>query len=134
MFSLLLALLGCSTSCQSESPEPDVLLIVIDTLRADRLGFAGHDRDTSPNMDALTEDFTWFSRAYATSSWTLPSTASILTGLLPHEHRVVRDGLKTYLFGRLNPTLVTIADHYKSKGYRTGAFINNYRVHLFCST
>ena len=125
MLSLLLTFLGCSASCQSENSEPDVLLIVIDTLRADRLGFAGHDRETSPNMDGLTEDFTWFSRAYATSSWTLPSTASILTGLLPHEHRVVRDGLKTDLFGRLNPTLVTVADHYKSKGYRTGAFINN---------
>ena len=125
MLSLLLTFLGCSTSCQPEASEPDVLLVVIDTLRADRLGFAGHDRPTSPNMDKLTEDFTWFSRAYATSSWTLPSTASILTGLLPHEHRVVRDGLKTELFGRLNPTLVTIADHYKAQGYRTGAFINN---------
>ena len=71
MLSLLLTFLGCSTSCQPEASEPDVLLVVIDTLRADRLDFAGHDRPTSPNMDKLTEDFTWFSRAYATSSWTL---------------------------------------------------------------
>lgn len=125
MLTLLLGMMGCSSSCQSEPPRSDVVLVIVDTLRADHLGFAGHSRDTSPNMDELTEDFAWFSRAYSTSSWTLPATASILTGLLPHEHRVVRDGLKPDLFGRLNPTLVTIADHYKELGYRTGAFINN---------
>ena len=125
MWILLLVLLGCSPASQSDSKAPDVVLVIVDTLRADRLGFAGHSRNTSPNMDRLAKEFTWFSRAYATSSWTLPSTASILTGLLPHEHRVVRDGLKPDLFGRLNPTVDTLADIYKAKGYRTGAFINN---------
>jgi len=125
MFSLLLGLLGCSPGCSSTPKAPDVVLVIVDTLRADSLGFAGHVRDTSPNMDALAEEFTWFSRAYSTSSWTLPATASILTGLHPHEHRVVRDGLKPQLFGRLDPTIETMADFYKAKGYRTGAVINN---------
>lgn len=125
MLPLLTVLLGCSSSCSTTPKEPDVVLVIIDTLRADALGFAGSERNTSPNLDALTSEFTWFSRAYSTSSWTLPATASILTGLHPFEHRVVRDGLKPDLFGRLDPTLETLAEVYKKKGYRTGAFINN---------
>jgi membrane-anchored protein YejM (alkaline phosphatase superfamily) len=125
MLSLLTVLLGCSPSCSTTQKAPDVVLIIVDTLRADALGFAGSERETSPNLDALTTEFTWFSRAYSTSTWTLPATASILTGLHPFEHRVVRDGLKPDLFGRLDPTLETLADVYKKKGYRTGAFINN---------
>jgi arylsulfatase A-like enzyme len=125
MLSLLLVYMGCSPGCSPSEKEPDVVLVIIDTLRADALGFSGSERDTSPNLDALTAEFTWFSRAYSTSSWTLPATASILTGLHPFEHRVVRDGLKSDLFGRLDPTVETLAQRYKKKGYRTGAFINN---------
>jgi len=125
MLSLLLVFLGCSPGCSSTEKDPDVVLVIIDTLRADALGFAGSARDTSPNLDALSKEVTWFSRAYSTSSWTLPATASILTGLHPFEHRVVRDGLNPDLFGRLDPTLETLAEVYKKKGYRTGAFINN---------
>lgn len=125
MFSLFTVLLGCFPSCSTTQKKPDVILIIVDTLRADALGFAGNERETSPNLDALTTDFTWFSRAYSPSTWTLPATASILTGLHPFEHRVVRDGLNPYLFGRLDPTVETLAEVYKKKGYRTGAFINN---------
>ena len=110
---------------KNDPKAPDVVLVIVDTFNADRLGFAGHSGTPPPTWMCLLVRFA-VSRAYATSSWTLPSTASILTGLLPHEHRVVRDGLKPDLFGQLNPTIETLADTYKAKGgYQTGAFINN---------
>ena len=125
MLYFLLAFLGCTGNSSPTPQQPDVVLVIVDTLRADTLSFAGHSRSNSPNLDALSKESAWFSKAYATSSWTLPSTASILTGLLPHEHRVVRDGVKHHLFGRLDLQHQTLAEVYQARGYRTGAFINN---------
>jgi len=68
---------------------PNIVLVVVDTLRADRLGMYGHDRPTSPNLDALAARGLVVDRAYAPSSWTLPSVASYLTGLQPPEHGVL---------------------------------------------
>lgn len=79
-------------ACAPESPPAEhtvarhAILIVIDTLRADRVGFMGADRPTSPRVDQLARDGTSFSRAYANSPWTVPSTATILTSLYPSEH------------------------------------------------
>ncbi len=68
---------------------PHVVLIDIDTLRADRLGLYGHDRNTSPRLDAwAAREAVVYRDAVATSSWTIPSTASILTGLAVHQHRI----------------------------------------------
>jgi arylsulfatase A-like enzyme len=70
----------------SRSPAPNILLIVVDTLRSDRLGCYGHDRETSPHLDRLAERGVRYERCYATSSWTLPSCASLLSGLYPAAH------------------------------------------------
>lgn len=85
---------------QSASPFPDrvetganrtsVLLIVLDTLRADRLGCYGYPLPTSPNIDALAEESVRFTRAISTAPWTLPAHASLFTGLFPFEHGVHR--------------------------------------------
>ncbi len=69
-----------------ESPRPHVLIFLVDTLRADHLGCYGYDRDTSPNIDRFAADAVRFRNAAAQSSWTRPATASILTGLYPHNH------------------------------------------------
>ncbi len=93
---LLLACLpgACSTDSAEELSGPGAprnwILISLDTLRPDRLGVYGHDRDTSPALDALAAEGVVFDDAIATSPWTLPSHASLLTGLYPNRH-VVRD-------------------------------------------
>ena len=61
---------------------PNIILIVLDTLRADHLSCYGYERDTSPNIDRLAGDGHRFAESYSTSTWTLPSTATMLTGLL----------------------------------------------------
>lgn len=73
-------------SCSPPPPPRNVLLIVIDTLRADHLGLYGYERETSPEIDRWAERGVVFERAYATSSWTVPSVGSMLTGLLPARH------------------------------------------------
>jgi arylsulfatase A-like enzyme len=104
---------------------PDIVLVVIDTLRADHLSLYGHSRLTSPNLDAIGRDGVWFSRAYAHSGWTLPSFSSLFSGLLPHQHGVGRDRTNIHLFGRLRPEVQTLAELLADGGYRTAAVMNN---------
>jgi hypothetical protein len=85
--SLLWGLLTClGTSCGSGTPAPNVLLVTLDTTRVDRLGCYGHERPTSPGLDRLAAESVLYTRAYATTSWTLPAHASIFTGKLPTSH------------------------------------------------
>ncbi|MCB9761172.1 MAG: sulfatase-like hydrolase/transferase [Alphaproteobacteria bacterium] len=125
MPALLLLLLACT--CSSRKPDaPDVVLILVDTLRADALGYAGNPRPATPQIDALVAaEATWFSRAYACSSWTLSSTTSLLTGTYPWTHGVVRAADNPDQFGRLGDALPSVATTLGQRGYRTGAFINN---------
>src|SRR5262245_29952448 len=66
--------------------KPNVLLIVVDTLRVDHLHFAGYERHTSPNLDKFAEENIQFRKAMATSAWTPPTMASIFTGLYASVH------------------------------------------------
>jgi len=75
---------GCAP--QSEATRANVLLITLDTTRADHLGCYGYVRETSPNIDRLAQQSRVYTRAYATSSWTLPTHASLLTGKFPTSH------------------------------------------------
>jgi len=104
----------------ASAAEPSVLLVCIDTLRADRLGCYGYERPTSPAIDALAARGVRFERAFATSSWTWPSTASLLTGLTPPEHGVV-DVTSSYLA----QALPTVAEAFRAAGVATGAFSTN---------
>lgn len=101
---------------------PNVLLISVDTLRADHLGVYGYQRDTSPRIDELAQDGAVFERAIAVTNWTLPSHMSIMTGQLPSAHGVqsVRN--------RLAGGRVTLAEVLKNAGYRTVAFTGGYNV------
>lgn len=96
-----------------------VLLFLVDTLRADRLGCYGYDRDTSPALDRLAEDGVLFENCFAQSSWTKPATASILTGLHPSFHGA------NHRFTVLPEDLVTLPQLLRDHGYRTGAFLAN---------
>lgn len=122
----MLALLPLLVAChRPPPPPPDVVLVVVDTLRADSLGFAGHTRPTSPHLDKLAQEATWFSRAYSPSTWTLPAMASLFTGQYPFQHRVVHDWRDPDLFGRLVETIPNLPDRFRASGYRTAAFVNN---------
>ena len=99
---------------------PNVIYVVIDTQRRDRLGTYGYPKDVSPNIDRFAEDSVVFEDAYTTSSWTWPSTASLLTSLPPDAH-----GVKSSASCTLDQSLTTIAEALQSKGYTTAAFVGN---------
>jgi choline-sulfatase len=131
-----LFLAGTLGSCakQPRGEPTSVLLISIDTLRADHLGVYGYPRPTSPTIDEWAEHGLVFENALASSSWTLPSMASILTGQLPSRHTagsergadggiVKQDGKKTF---RVLPASVdTVAEVLRKRGYATSAFVTN---------
>src|SRR5208283_4968523 len=76
-----------SAAPRAAESSPNVILIIVDTLRADHLSCYHYDRLTSPNFDRLAANGVLFENAIATSSWTLPSHASMFTGLYPNQHR-----------------------------------------------
>ena len=112
-------------ACSSPSPPADVVLVVVDTLRADRLGIYGNPREVSPAMDAIGREGVWFTRAYAQSGWTLPSFVSLWTGKYPHEHKVGRQPGSYVEFGGLPESEETLAELFQRAGYSTAAVINN---------
>lgn len=98
---------------------PDIVLLVLDTQRADRLSCYGYARATSPHLDALAADATRFEAAFACGQWTMPSHGSLFTGRYPHEHGLAQSR------SVLPPTLPTLAERLAAGGYATAAFCNN---------
>lgn len=96
---------------------PDVVVIAIDTLRGDHLGCLGSDWVRTPHLDALARDGVLFTRCLATAPWTLPSFASIFTGLTVSHHGVVGGRHEV-----LHERFVTMAEHLNSAGYRSHGF------------
>jgi arabinofuranosyltransferase len=92
----------------------NVVIVTIDTLRADYLGCYGHDRPTSPNIDVLAKSSVLFERCVSQASWTLPSYSSIFTGLFCETHGVVRRDNK------LGFAQVTFIEELAKAGYATG--------------
>jgi arylsulfatase A-like enzyme len=92
-----------------------VILISVDTLRADHVGCYGYTRDTTPAIDALAGDSALFLNTYASSPWTLPSHVSILTSLHGVHHRVYYEDEK------MSPDVITLADVMRSAGFMTSA-------------
>jgi arylsulfatase A-like enzyme len=101
---------------------PPVILIMVDTLRADHLSCYGYERIRTPHVDRLAADGVRFARAYAQASWTRPSVATILTSLHPSSHGAVH---KSDLLG---DRVITIAEVLQGHGYRTIGFANNANV------
>ena len=97
----------------------NVVLITIDTLRARNLGIYGYSRDTSPNIDALGREGAVFLHAYANTSWTIPSLASLLTSRHATQHRTVQP--RSTLSDRL-PYLPALL---KQRGYATATFLQS---------
>ncbi len=108
----------------SPAPGPNVLLICLDTLRADRLGCYGYGRPTSPRLDAFAEKALLFEEAIAPSTWTLPSHASVFTGLHPAVHLAGWNQVRP----RLRVELETLAETFRKRGYLTAAFTEGVAV------
>ncbi len=118
---------GCVVETRVATPRaearpdaPNIILIVQDTLRADRTSTYGYGRETSPVLTKLAERGLLFEQAYSTSSWTWPSTASLLTGLAPEAHGVVSNESCT-----LNLALSSLPEVLQARGYTTAAFSCN---------
>jgi arylsulfatase A-like enzyme len=115
---LLLAMLAATCLACSPRAPSDVLLVVVDTLRADRLGAYGWREPTSPNLDRLAAEGVLFEDMRAQAPQTQPSFASILTGTHPMSHGVRANGLFS-----LRPGATTLAELLREHGYRTGAVV-----------
>ncbi len=103
----------------------NLLVVTIDTLRADHLGCYGYFRDTSPTIDALARDSTLFTRCLVPVAQTLPSHLSLMTGVYPLEHGVIsnleKPGGQNY---SSTPQLRTLAEFLHEQGYRTAGFVS----------
>ena len=97
---------------------PNLLLITLDTTRADHLGCYGYEPALTPALDALAAGGTLFEQAYSSAPMTLPAHASMLTGLDPPEH-----GARVNGEHRLGEGIPTLAELLRERGYRTGAFV-----------
>ena len=114
--------LGTGCSGRPVAQGPNIIVLLVDTMRADHLGCYGYGRNTSPAMDKLAREGVLFKNAYAPSSWTLPSTASLLTSLYPREHGAT-DTTKA-----IARKAVGLAERLHKAGYDTAAFSANYSL------
>ena len=104
----------------------NVVIVAIDTLRADHLGCYGYGRPTSPRIDALAARSVVFEQAISQSPWTLPAFASILTGVVPGRHGAGEGKLCLVApCGALDPDTVVLAEPFAAAGYRTASFVSN---------
>jgi arylsulfatase A-like enzyme len=126
--------LAQSWKVEAQAQKPNVLIVLIDALRADRLGAYGYHRDTSPNLDRLASEGARFDAAIAQASWTKPSIASMLTGLYVRQTSVssgawAEEGQAgAVLVQTLAPRHLTLAEQLAAIGYETGAFGENHHL------
>jgi arylsulfatase A-like enzyme len=114
-----LALSACGPG-KTAAPAPNVILIVMDTVRADRCSVNGYGRPTTPALEALAREGINFQNAWSPAGWTGPAHASMFTGLLPIHHGFLR-GIREYL----DQTATTVAERLLDAGYRTACVTNN---------
>jgi arylsulfatase A-like enzyme len=118
---LALAAAAASGAAAAES-RPDVVIVTVDTLRADRLSGYGYERPTSPALDRLTASGLRFEAARTVEPLTSPASCSIMTSVHPHVHGSTRNGL------RMRPGLPSLPKLLREQGYRTAAFVGNWTL------
>jgi len=118
---------GCSSE-QGRKKPPNIILISIDTLRADHLSLHGYERKTSPFIDSLARKYTYFTRAYSQGTWTLPSHWSILTGQYPSQAGIFEGG-KYYMKHGFDARPLTTLPELLTPHYRSYACVNGGWMH-----
>lgn len=125
---VLVSLLALTPACGRQGPPGGVVLIVLDTARADHLSCYGYARPTSPWIDAFAAHATQYDLAIAPGSWTLPSHASMFTGKHPFEHGAHRTDAVSELYENaipLDESHFTLAEAFAAEGFVTAAFAAN---------
>lgn len=115
------AAFGCGRTDAARAQRPNVLLVVVDTLRADRLGCYGSALGATPRIDALAVESVRFAQAHTHSPWTLPAFASLLTSLPPPAHGA---GGQAGQFIPLSAEARTVAECFRDAGYATASVVN----------
>ena len=126
LVALALVLSACKKKEQEQAPpsKPNVVVITVDTLRADHLGCYGFEAARTPHIDALASQGVRAEHAIAATPITLPSHATIFTGLYPPAHGVRDNGMY-----KLPEDVETLAERLKAEGYRTQAFVSAWVLH-----
>jgi len=119
--AMVCSLLGCSSGAGKQPP--NVVLIVVDTLRADHLSAYGYARPTSPALERLARESLVFERAFSVMSHTLPAHVSLVTGVHPATHQVLSNG---WVYEGAWPTLAT---RLRDAGYASAAFVSGFPLH-----
>ncbi|MGH8547110.1 MAG: sulfatase [Methylococcales bacterium] len=133
--TLILALWSHSPTILAETGKPNIILIVLDTLRADRLSLSGYPRRTTPNIEAFARDSVVYSKAHSVAPWTLPSHMSMFTGWMPSRHGADWNAyghpedmdLEQIVSGsfKLSEPSRLLAVKLKKNGYKSAAFSSN---------
>ena len=116
---LLCAVILCGSALAAAVERPNVIVITVDTTRADRMGFLGSTRGLTPNLDALAKQGIVFRRAYSQVPLTSPSHITILTGTYPQFNHVNDFGMP------LGKTLPYLPQILREHGYKTAAFVGS---------
>ena len=102
-----------------QDDRPDIVIILLDTLRADRLSCYGFEQETTPHLDAFGAESVLYERAVSPAQWTIPSHGSLFTGEYPSTHGT------TQIFDRHSAKQPTMAEYLNAAGYQTVGFCNN---------
>jgi arylsulfatase A-like enzyme len=111
---------GCRDESKAAGARPNVLMLVMDTTRADRCAFAGYPRPTTPRLDEFAKDAVVFPRTWTSANWTAPAHGSLFTGVGADRH-----GLSARGRGFLRGYVPTLAERFAAAGYETACFTNN---------
>lgn len=135
------AIMGAVAFFALPQPRPNVVIVVIDTLRADHTSLHGYDRPTTPNLQRIADEGLVLRSHFANAPWTKPSVASMITGLHPSAHgsrvgqfetlqqiAALRAAGATPSIEILSPEHTTLAERLRDAGYRTAAFVANFHL------
>jgi len=137
LIPVILAILTISSCTKSQPAGPNVVVIVIDTLRADHLPFYGYPKNTAPFISTLAKQGVVCEHTHSTSSWTAPATASIVTSLNPIQHGVLTGFQAVQVLQADDPTITlnkipadvqTMAEAFQEAGYKTWSVTDNLNI------